>query len=281
MSQTLLPYTPDALKAALTATLLGRRIEVHPQVSSTNDLVREAARRGEPEGLVIVAEEQVAGRGRLGRVWSAPPGCCILCSVLLRPRFSPQYAFYLTIATSLAIYRAITRLGQRIEGTSDRPKPQVSIKWPNDVLVGGRKVAGVLCESEFSGHAWAFTVVGFGINVNLEDDRLGELKETATSLSTECGREIDRSLLLADVLAELESIYFLLQRGQPGTVYSEWIPTLETIGKRVIVAEAGGSIEGTVLRVERDGALVLRLDSGAERKLLVGDVTHMKRVEAR
>src|SRR3712207_4752299 len=138
-------YSVDAIRAGLKTTMLGRRIEAHQWVGSTNDVVREAARRGEAEGLVVLAEEQVTGRGRLGRVWLAPPGCCILCSVLLRPRFSPEQAFYITIATALAIYRACKALliqYGRIDNSA------LSIKWPNDVLIGGRKASGMLCESE-------------------------------------------------------------------------------------------------------------------------------------
>src|SRR5262245_59198062 len=106
-------YTPEAIRTNLNTLILGKRIEMREQVGSTNDLAREAGRRGEPEGLVIVAEEQLAGRGRMGRVWTAPPGCCVLCSVLLRPRFPPEQAFYLTIAASLAIYRACRGIGDR------------------------------------------------------------------------------------------------------------------------------------------------------------------------
>ncbi|HKP52516.1 MAG TPA: biotin--[acetyl-CoA-carboxylase] ligase [Chloroflexia bacterium] len=280
-------YNVEVLQSALTATLLGGRIEIYPQVGSTNDLLREAARRGEPEGLVIIADEQVAGRGRLGRVWTAPPGCCILCSTLLRPRFSPQYAFYLTIATSLAIYRAITRLDQKAEGRRQKaeapgqepkskiqnPKSKIAIKWPNDVLLGGRKVSGVLCESEFTGGDWAFAVVGFGINVNLRPDQLGDLREAATSLSIEWGHDVDRAVLLAQVLAELESLYFLLQSGQFSTVHTEWVAALETIGKRVTVHEVGSAVTGIALRADRDGALILRLDAGGEHRVLAGDVT--------
>ncbi|MEA2576241.1 MAG: BirA family transcriptional regulator, partial [Chloroflexia bacterium] len=100
-------YSPAAIKSHLTTHILGRRIELHPQVGSTNDLVKQAARQGEAEGLIVLAEEQVAGRGRLGRTWVAPPGCCVLCSVLLRPRFSPQQAFYVTIAAAVAIHRTL------------------------------------------------------------------------------------------------------------------------------------------------------------------------------
>lgn len=274
------PYTAEGISAALNTTLLGQRIEVHPQVGSTNDLVREAARRGEPEGLVIIADEQVKGRGRLGRTWTAPPGCCILCSVLLRPRFSPEQAFYLTIAVSLAIYRTcktFLELDQvRSVPTPLTPNPQPlipTIKWPNDVLIRGRKVAGVLCESELTGGEWAFCAVGFGINVNIRPEDFGALKARATSLSSELGHSVDREALLASVLNELEALYLLLQGGQFSQVFGEWESVVETIGKRVSVNEPSGVLIGQALRVDEGGALVLRLDSGKERRVLAGDVS--------
>jgi BirA family biotin operon repressor/biotin-[acetyl-CoA-carboxylase] ligase len=239
---------------------------------STNDLSRLAGWRGEPEGLVIGAEEQVAGRGRLGRIWVAPPGCCVLCSVLLRPRFAPQQAFYLTVITALAIYRACAALLTSGAGESG-PRAPVSIKWPNDVLVGGRKIAGILCESEFDGEGWQFAVVGFGINANLRPEELGDLRATATSLSAELGRAVDRALLLAHVLQELESLYLSLQGGQFGHVHSQWLAALETTGKRVSVREAEGTITGQALGVDRDGALLIRLDDGTQKRVLSGDVS--------
>jgi BirA family biotin operon repressor/biotin-[acetyl-CoA-carboxylase] ligase len=134
-------------------------------------------------------------------------------------------------------------------------------------------VSGVLCESEFAGGDWAFAVVGFGINANLRTDQLGDLGETATSLSIEWGYDVDRATLLADVVTELESLYFLLQGGQFSTVHAEWVAALETIGKRVTVQEADGAVTGMALRADRDGALILRLDAGGERRVLAGDVT--------
>jgi len=271
-------FTPEALRSTLSTTLLGRRIEIHPQVGSTNDLIREAARKGEREGLVIAAEEQIAGRGRLGRVWTAPPGCCILCSVLLRPIFSPQHAFYLTIATSLAIYRALKTMDEGQQSKTQAPasgysKSKIAVKWPNDVLIGGRKVAGILCESEFVGGDWVFAVVGFGINVNLSLDELGDLKETATSLYVGWGEEVDRLSLLASVLTELEELYLALQRREFSAVYEEWADALETIGRRVMVREGAEEFDGEALRVETDGALIVRMDYGQERRVLAGDVT--------
>lgn len=262
-------YTALGVRAQLRTLILGRRIEVYPQVSSTNDLAKELGRLGEPEGLVIATEEQVQGRGRLGRAWVAPPGCCVLCSVLLRPRFSPDQAFYLTISTAMAIYRAARSL---FEAREIGNQPCVTIKWPNDVLVGGRKVAGILSESEFGPDGWEFAVVGFGINANLDREQLGELRATATSLSLELGYEVDRARLLARVLTELESLYLSLQNGQFGAVYSQWVAALETVGKRVSVWEAGAPITGQALRVDHDGALVLRLDNGQEQRVIAGDI---------
>lgn len=274
-------YSAEAIASHLSTTLLGRLVEFHEQVGSTNDLVKEAARNGAPEGLVIVAEEQISGRGRLGRNWVAPPGTCVLCSVLLRPRFLPQHAFYLTITASLAIYRAVKKQAS----TSGDECPFVaSIKWPNDVLLNGRKMSGVLSESEFSGGEWSFAVVGFGININLTSAQLGPLSATATSLLQETGQQIDRAVFLSSVLYELEELYLLLQNGQFSTVYAQWAQALETVGKtvRVVVPQRAGPksahspsdeiIEGKALRVESDGALIVRTEDGQEKRVLAGDL---------
>jgi len=129
----------------------------------------------------------------------------------------------------------------------------------------------VLCESEWSGSDWLFSVVGFGINANLDPRALGDLQETATSLSAELGREVDRVSLLARILRELEGLYFLLQNGQFGAVYSAWAERVETVGKRVAVRGPEGTIEGKALRVEGDGALILAT-SGGETRVIAGDV---------
>jgi BirA family biotin operon repressor/biotin-[acetyl-CoA-carboxylase] ligase len=281
-------YTPVAIRAKLNTLVLGRRIEMHRQVGSTNDLVKEAGRRGEPEGLVVLAEEQVRGRGRLGRIWTAPPGSSILCSILLRPRFPTEQAFYLTIAAALAIYRAVGSGQQPTtddsslnahrpttdEGTKRIRNPQ-SIKWPNDVLVNGKKVAGILSESEFVGGEWAFAVLGFGINANFDGAGLMGLRAVApkaTALSAGWGIEVDRALLLARVLGELEGLYLAMQNGQFGSVYDEWVAALETVGKQVSVDYGSGQVSGQAVRVESDGSLVIKTDAGVERSVLAGDV---------
>ena len=139
--------------------------------------------------------------------------------------------------------------------------------------MNGRKVAGVLCESEFSGGEWAFAVVGLGVNVNLPGEGFGELRDRATSLSAELGGEVDRAALLAQVLEELEGCYLAFQNGQMEPAFLSWRDALETVGKRVTVEEPSGEVTGTAVRVDPDGALVVRMDSGMERRVLAGDVT--------
>jgi BirA family biotin operon repressor/biotin-[acetyl-CoA-carboxylase] ligase len=141
------------------------------------------------------------------------------------------------------------------------------------VLLNGRKLSGVLCESALAGRGWDFCVVGLGININLSAEELGPLQSTATSLSIELGRYVDRAQLLAGVLMELESLYFALQNGQFEAVRNEWADALETIGKYVSVSEAGGIIEGQAVRTDHNGALVIRLASGEERHVVAGDVS--------
>jgi BirA family biotin operon repressor/biotin-[acetyl-CoA-carboxylase] ligase len=261
-----LPYTPQSIRLQTRTTVIGRRIEMHEQVGSTNDLAREAGRRGEPEGLLILAEEQTSGRGRLGRTWVAPPHTNILGSLLLRPRFSTRHAFHPTMAAALAIHDTCAMGDFMAFGMVP------TIKWPNDVLVNGRKIAGVLSEGEFSGSDWDFAVVGFGINVNANPEDLGPVQTPATSFAREMGTAADRVLLLARVLMFFEDAYLQLQNGQHQYVYERWSRALETVGRPVKVQEAGGLVEGTAVGVDPDGALLVRTASGERRRVLAGDV---------
>jgi BirA family biotin operon repressor/biotin-[acetyl-CoA-carboxylase] ligase len=181
----------------------------------------------------------------------------------------------LTIAASLAIYRATALAAAARDDTQDaiRNSHLLSIKWPNDVLARGRKVAGILSESEFRGSGWDFAVVGFGINANLSAKDLSDLGATATSLSIELGEPVDRALLLARVLAELEGLYLALQGGHFDRIHDEWVAALETIGREVSVSDAAGTTKGKALRVDPDGALVVLDGNGRERRVLAGDVS--------
>lgn len=212
----------------------------------------------------MVAEEQTAGRGRLGRRWQVPPGTSLLCSILFRPQLTPAQAPRLTMLCSLAAADAV----KKVAGMD------VGIKWPNDLVVesdGWRKLAGVLTETGMAGRQVDYVVVGIGLNVNVTREELTRLAPNATSLLAEAGREVDRNLLLAGLLAGIEERYGRMEEGEGP--HGEWSRRLVTLGRRVEVTGGGGRIAGLAEGVDEDGALLLRTADGTLHRLLAGDVT--------
>ena len=256
------PLDADRLRPLLTTALFGRVIEAFPTIGSTNDRARVAALAGAPEGLLVMADAQTAGRGRRGRTWLAPPGGAILASVLLRPMAPPAEAFATTMIFALA-----ARAAARAWGVP------ATLKWPNDVLVGPRKLAGILAEAGTTGERLDYIVVGFGVNVAFDPAALG-LEAVATSLAAEGGGAApDRAAVLACILAEAEARYRIWQAGDDDAVWREWAAALTTPGKPVRVEVAPDQIvSGTALRVERDGALIVRTAEGSETRVVAGTV---------
>lgn len=239
--------------------VIGRRLLHYPSVTSTQDVARDAGRSGEPEGLVVTAGQQTAGRGRLGRRWEAPPGSSLLLSVLLRP--SPQAFPLISMAAGLATCLAI----EDVTGLAAR------LKWPNDVLVHDRKVAGLLVESEALGESLDFAVLGIGVNVNLDPRDLGAVAYPAGSLSAEAGRPVDRTALARSLIAHLDRQYRLA--GDGNAVLAGWKQRLATLGQRVQVFAGDVLEEGFAEDVDSGGALLLRRDDGALVRLPAGEVT--------
>ncbi len=196
-------------------SLIGRVILHFETLESTQDVAIDYAKKGEPEGLVVVAEEQEKGRGRWGRSWFSLPSKSLTFSILLRPPFSPKFSPYLSLFPALSCAQAIEELGI-----------VCGLKWPNDILIGNKKVGGVLVEMESRGEKIEWVVVGIGINVNLEEvDFQGELRETATSLCLTLGKQLDIQELLQDILKELNEKYYLCLseegRGKIRNMYEE------------------------------------------------------------
>lgn len=248
------------VKLARAGRLIGRRVVYLDRTASTNEVAKDLARRRAPEGAVVLAEEQYAGKGRLGRTWVSPPGASILLSVVLRP---PMAAFScLTMMASLAAARAV----ERATGLETR------IKWPNDVLIEGKKAGGILIEGELAGERPRFAVVGIGLNVNFDVRKVPEIPEKVTSVSLELGRDFPRQLLLLSLLAELEVAYLALKGGAP--IQEEWRARLETIGRPVRVTPAAGPVyEGRAEDVDGLGRLLLRRADGSVVALSEGDVS--------
>jgi len=262
--------SPDALHADdLLARLgrtkvIGRAIQVFEQTTSTNDVMEKLARDGVPEGVVVFAESQTKGRGRLGRKWISPERKGLWFSVLLRPDLRPQEATQMTVASATALRRAIT--------AETGLKPE--IKWPNDILIGGKKVAGILTELSAEVDRVRHIILGIGVDVNLDADELpAELRKTATSLKIETGGAISRAELAVAILRELDFDYARICGGEFPAVADEWESGCVTIGKNVTVHIGDRKIRGRAESLDDDGALRLRTEHGHLERIIGGDVT--------
>ena len=233
---------------------VGHEIEYHETVDSTNAIAVERAREGVDEGYVVLADKQEGGRGRRRREWASPSGG-VWTSVVLRPEFAPREASLVTLAASVAVARAVEATG--VDAT---------IKWPNDVLVDGDKICGILVEMQADAERIAHAVVGIGLNANAAPD---VPDASPTSLAEHVG-EVDRATVTADVLAELEDAY---ETG--ASIVDEWRERASTVGKKVRVETPNETIEGVAEGIDETGALRVSTDDG-ERVITAGDCIHLR-----
>jgi BirA family biotin operon repressor/biotin-[acetyl-CoA-carboxylase] ligase len=257
--------TRARIQSALTTTLVGHPLYYWPQIGSTMDEARRLAERaapeGIPDGLVVLADEQTAGRGRLQRRWWAPPGSSLLLSLVLCPPLHARQAQRLTMICSLAVCDAIVA----VSGLD------AQVKWPNDVLLAGKKVCGILTELDLQGEQIRYAIIGMGLNVNVDFKAAPPLMAPATSVMTETGCPIPRLELLAALLASIERRYLALREGH--SFHREWAERLATLGHQVQASGEHERWSGLAEGVDEDGALLLRLDDGRLQRVLAGDVT--------
>src|SRR5450631_3976192 len=231
--------------------IIGRDIQVFEQTTSTNDVMEKLARDGVKEGVVVFAESQTRGRGRLGRKWISPARKGLWFSVLLRPDLRPQEATQMTVASATALRRAIA--------AETGLKPE--IKWPNDILTGGKKVAGILTEMSAELDRVRHIILGIGVDVNLDAGELpAELRNTATSLKIETGEMISRADLAVAILRELDFDYARIGGGKFSAIADEWESHCATIGKNVTVLIGDRKIRGRAESLDDDGALLIRTE---------------------
>jgi BirA family transcriptional regulator, biotin operon repressor / biotin---[acetyl-CoA-carboxylase] ligase len=257
--------TPSQIAEGLDTDVLGRKqIVCCQEIDSTNARARELADRGAPEGVLVVAERQIRGRGRKGRTWFSPPGAGIYASLVLIPSMSPSEAPRLTFLTAVAAAEALMH-----ETGLD-----VRIKWPNDLLVRGKKIAGILTEINTEKGALEYAVVGLGMNVNAEafpDD----IKEKATSALIETGRRFSRTKILREYLKQEEKGLKRLDALGFAPILGRWKELADTIGRRIRVEMPDKTYEGWVEDVDPEGVLILRGDEGPFRRIVSGDVTFL------
>ncbi|UCH31195.1 MAG: biotin--[acetyl-CoA-carboxylase] ligase [Candidatus Bathyarchaeota archaeon] len=239
------------------------KIYRYEDVSSTNKVAKQLARRNDGDKVVILAETQTKGKGRLGRRWFSPKGGLWL-SIILRPEIRVKEALRLTFIAALAVVETVkTMYGLKTE-----------IKWPNDVLINGKKLCGILTEASVEHGIVKFVVIGLGINVNIGLELFPkQLKSTVTSIKHEVGSEVKRAALLTNLLQNFEQNYTLLQQGKWTVLLKEWKSFATFLGKQVQVTNPDEIIIGKAWEVDTDGALVIKRDDGVLKKIISGDVT--------
>ena len=251
----------DLLSRLSSSRIVGRDVQVFQQTSSTNDVAEKLARDGVNEGVVIFAESQTRGRGRLGRKWLSPAGQGLWFSVLLRPQLPPGAVTQLTIAAATAVARAI--------GSQTGLTPQ--IKWPNDILVRGKKAVGILTELSAEVDRVRYVIIGIGVDVNVPEFP-AELADVATSLSLSAGRRFARAEIAAAILRELDADYARVVRGEFAALAEEWEQQCITLGRRVEIHIGSRTVSGRAESLDSDGALLLRTDHGHLERIVGGDV---------
>lgn len=257
-------HADDLLSRLGKTERIGRDIRVFQETTSTSDIVEKLARDGVEEGIVVFAEAQTKGRGRLGRKWISPAGKGLWFSILLRPAIRLQEATQLTIASGVALRRAI-------EGETGL---HTTIKWPNDIIVHGKKTAGILTELKAELDRVAYAMVGIGVDVNLTaQDFPADLRKAATSLKLESGTHVNRAALAVRTLRELDLDYRRIREGRFEQVADEWEKHCATIGHHVQIRVADRRIRGRAESLAEDGSLLVRTEHGHLESIIGGDVT--------
>ncbi len=256
---------PDSkIRELVSGTLIGKEVRFLNVVDSTNLYTSKLAHQGMPEGTVVIADSQTNGRGRLNRVWQSPSGRNLYTSILLRPFIEPSVAPQLTLAAGVAVAAVLSQYCE---------KP-VTLKWPNDVQVVGKKICGILTEMRTSGASVDYVIVGIGINLNMRKDEFHEeIRESSTSVREESNHDVSRIQFAADLYASFEKWYgvYCLKGFEP--IRDAWLEYAGIIGKQIRVTQPDDIRRGTVLGIDEFGALLIYDDENNLKRILSGDVS--------
>jgi len=254
------------LNGLLKTDILGKVIHYQDEMESTNTVLMELGGKGASEGTVAIADRQTGGRGRLGRKWISSAESNLYISILFRPEIVASDAPLFTLIASIALKELFEKIGIN----------QARIKWPNDIQINGKKVAGVLTEMRPRREVVDFIVVGIGININMSrkdmDNLMGDVANIATSTKEYLGKDIDRAKFAADLLFELEKWYKIFLKNGKALVLREWTERWGDMSKRVRIEVEEGNYEGRAIGIDSEGRLIVETDSGEINKVTAGDV---------
>lgn len=258
------PLSAEKIKSHLPSLRIGSEILVFDAVDSTNDLAKRYLEKDVAEGLVLIAETQTRGRGRRGRSWVSMPGIGLYLSIILKPEVQPRLLPQLTLLAGLATTLTINEF----------TRPKSRLKWPNDILLNGKKCCGILCETHPTPAGETGVIVGIGINVNhCLSDFPDELKSTATSLMIETGNTIDRHQLAQTLISNLDQQYDAYLQNGEREVMEKWLENSDMVGKKITVTHGESSTQGTALGLDSEGRLLVRSEKGEELAFDSGEVS--------
>jgi len=251
-------FLPQEITLGLGTKIIAKFVYSFTTAESTNELAYKFAEEGKPDGTVVLAEKQTKGKGRMGRKWVSPEGGIYL-SLILRPELPPNQTPKITLLAAIGVARAL-RSHCNIAGL---------IKWPNDILVGSKKICGILTELKAEQDTTQFLIIGIGVNVNIDKK---DLPQGSTSVSNELGETVSKVKLAQNILRELELQYNIFKKKGFDSIRTEWRNLSAMLGKRVKVKSHKGAIEGQASDIDDNGSLVVRLDNGFLEKITAGDV---------
>jgi len=252
--------TISEIKSGLKTQFIGQDIQIYQQIDSTNEEAIKQSGNNPPEGTLILAEYQTAGKGKYGKCWVAPTQSSILGSIILYPKLDSRQQGFITLIMALSIARTIFN----ITGL------EAKIKWPNDVMIEGKKVSGILTEKGQRNSL----VVGFGINVNINyGDMPKSIRKTASSIQIELGCKFSRAELLQSLLVNFEKMYILLNSGKKDELLAQILSLSETVGKYVIVKQGTQIIKGKAFSINKNGGLLIKIENGNIKEIYSGELS--------
>lgn len=255
--------TPSAILTELQTQRLGQNIVYFDTVDSTQRIAHQLAREGKGHGTVVVADEQTGGKGRLGREWFSPSGTGIWISMIIRPELPLHAVPQLTLLSAVAITKGIRELTEL----------DVKIKWPNDLLLHGKKICGILTELNAEADRVNYVIIGFGLNVNhSERDFPDDLRQIATSLAMEKGTQLERAKLIARILENWEKLYQHYCEHGFELIKTLWETYAISIGKQIVARTLNGSFQGEAVGITHEGVLLLKDENGQVHKIYSADI---------
>lgn len=253
---------PNEIKPLLNTKEIGQEIIHADELSSTNDYAKALAQKPFLEGTAVICEFQNKGRGRIGREWISPKGKGINMSILIKPKLPMHGVTIITLLTALSVCRAIEAVAN--------VSPQ--IKWPNDIMLNGKKLCGILTEANGEIDHVNYLAIGIGLNVNVESDELGsDLRKTATSLLIETGQEHSRKTIVAEILNSFEKYYYAFIKGE--NIIDEYKIKCMNYGKKINLVNNGVSTGATAIDILENGTLLVKLDSGEIKEIMSGEIS--------